>query len=97
MATVHMIFTDTPAGGVAVHSDFQPAIGKACTKAEAAALEIFNRTRHEWGMAGIEVVHVQMTAKPDPVCNCQIEFTQEELDKNCCASCSKPIMIGQLA
>lgn len=60
MATIHMTFTDTATGGVEVHSDFQPAPGKACTKAQAAALEIFNRTRKEWGVAGIEVVHMKL-------------------------------------
>lgn len=51
MPQVHMIFTDTPAGGVAVHTDFQPAIGRACSPAQAAALEIYNRTRKQWGMS----------------------------------------------
>ena len=50
MPTVHLTLTDTPTGGVAVHSDFQPAVGKACSPAQAAALEIFNRTRRDWGM-----------------------------------------------
>jgi len=58
MATVHMTFTDTPTGGVEVQTDFVPAIGAPCSKAQAAALEIFNRTRRDWGMAGIEVVHI---------------------------------------
>jgi hypothetical protein len=93
MATVHMTFTDTDAGGVEVHSDFQPAIGKACTKAQAAALEIFNRTRKEWGMAGIEVVHMQV-APPVAICACQMEFEQEELDKNRCASCGKALVLA---
>lgn len=64
MATVHMTFTDTPTGGVEVHSDFQPSRGSPCTKAQAAALEIFNRTRKDWGMASIEVVHMNVANTP---------------------------------
>lgn len=60
MATVHMTFTDTPTGGVEVHSDFQPSRGAPCTKAQAAALEIFNRTRKDWGVSAIEVVHMKV-------------------------------------
>jgi hypothetical protein len=36
MPTVHLTLTDTPTGGVAVHSDFQPAGLKAKKKAQAA-------------------------------------------------------------
>ena len=54
MPTVHLTLIDTPTGGVAVHSDFQPAVGKACSPAQAAALEIFNRTRRDWGMPQAE-------------------------------------------
>lgn len=50
MPTVHMTFTDTPTGGVAAHMNFQPAVGKPISPAQAAALEIFNRTRRDWGM-----------------------------------------------
>lgn len=51
MPTVRLTLTDTPTGGVAVHSDFEPAVGNACSPAQAAALEIFNRTRRDWGMS----------------------------------------------
>lgn len=61
MATVRITLTDTATGGVEVQTDFHPAIGAPCTKAQAAALEIFNRTRREWGMADIEVVHINQT------------------------------------
>lgn len=64
MAIVHMTFSDTPTGGVEVHSDFQPGIGAPCTKAQAAALEIFNRTRKDWGMSAIEVVHMHVGQQP---------------------------------
>lgn len=63
MATVHLTLTDTPTGGVDVQTDFHPGIGERCTKAQSAALEIFNRTRKQWGMTAIEAVHVQMHAE----------------------------------
>lgn len=64
MATVHLTLTDTDTGGVEVHTDFMPSIGAPCTKAQAAALEMFNRTRREWGISGIEVVHYVVGADP---------------------------------
>lgn len=65
MATVHITLTDTPTGGVEVHTDFAPAPGAPCSKAQSTALEIFNRTRREWGVGGIEVVHIQMGTLKD--------------------------------
>lgn len=65
MATVHMSFTDTPTGGVEVHTDFTPGIGAPCTKAQAVALEIFNRTRRDWQLAGIEAVHINHHKAPE--------------------------------
>ncbi len=50
MASVTLTIIDTPTGGVACHSDFQPAIGLPVTPAQAHALEIFNRTRKQWGL-----------------------------------------------
>jgi len=50
MAKITMTLTDTPEGGVAVHSDFKPAVGKACTPAQGYALEIINRTHKQWGI-----------------------------------------------
>lgn len=90
MATIHMTLTDTPTGGVAVHSDFQPAPGKACTKAQAAALDIFNRTRKEWGVAGIEVVHLQVAPN---VCECDLVLTVDEIDRGRCAACGKAVLV----
>jgi len=62
MATVHITLTDTPTGGVEVHTDFTPGIGAPCTKAQSTALEIFNRTRREWNLSGIEAVHIKNPA-----------------------------------
>ena len=66
MATVHLTLTDTATGGVEVQTDFVPAIGAPCTKAQAAALEIFNRTHRDWGMAAIEVVHINQLPQELP-------------------------------
>ena len=65
MAKVQITLTDTDTGGVEVHTDFAPTVGAPCSKAQAAALEIFNRTRREWAQSGIEVVHIKMGALGD--------------------------------
>lgn len=51
MASVTLTLTDTPAGGVAIHSSFEPAVGAACSPAQSEALEIIRRTRKDWGIA----------------------------------------------
>ena len=50
MAQITMTLTDTPNGGVSIHSDFKPAVGNACTPAQGYALEIINRTHKQWGV-----------------------------------------------
>lgn len=50
MAEITITLRDTPAGGVAVHTDFKPAIGQPCTPAQGHALEIINRTHKQWGL-----------------------------------------------
>ena len=50
MAEIIITLRDTPAGGVAVHTDFKPAIGQPCTPAQGHALEIINRTHKQWGL-----------------------------------------------
>jgi len=50
MPTVTITITDTPTGGVSVHTDFAPAVGKPCSPAQAAALDILRRTRREYGL-----------------------------------------------
>jgi hypothetical protein len=50
MATIVITLTDTPKGGVSVHTDFTPAAGAPCTPAQSTALEIITRTKRQWGM-----------------------------------------------
>jgi hypothetical protein len=50
MAEIIITLRDTPAGGVAVHTNFKPAIGQPCTPAQGHALEIINRTHKQWGL-----------------------------------------------
>lgn len=54
MAEIHITLRDTPAGGVSIHTDFKPAVGKACTPAQGHALEIINRTQKQWGLSAKE-------------------------------------------
>ena len=53
MPSVTITLTDTPSGGVAVHTDFKPAIGTPCSLAQSAALDIISRTRHHYGLAAV--------------------------------------------
>lgn len=48
MPEVTITLSDTPAGGVAIHTDFRPAIGAPCSAAQAAALDIIRATRRDW-------------------------------------------------
>ena len=60
MARITITLEDTPAGGVAIHSDFKPAIGGRCSLAQAAALEIVSRTAKAYGLPpsfGAKAVH----------------------------------------
>lgn len=50
MPTVTITLTDTPTGGVAIHTEFKPAVGLPLSPAQAHALDIFNRTRKQWGL-----------------------------------------------
>lgn len=50
MSTVTITITDTPTGGVAVHSDYVPALGSKTSLAETAAQDIINRTCREYGL-----------------------------------------------
>ena len=55
MATVTFTLTDTPAGGVALHTDFKPAAGNPATPAQSTAMEIIARTRKQWVMEAVEL------------------------------------------
>jgi hypothetical protein len=50
MTSVTFTLTDTPTGGVAIKTDFHPAVGNPCSAAQAAALDIISRTRREYGL-----------------------------------------------
>ena len=68
MPTVIITLTDTPAGGVSVHTDFRPAIGQKCSLAQAAALDVVSRTRKHYGLTdplpvapGVDIDAVYLT------------------------------------
>lgn len=63
MAEITITLRDTPAGGVAIHTDFKPAIGQPCTPAQGHALEIINRTHKQWGL----------TTTPDLIVSAQLQ------------------------
>ena len=50
MPEVVITLQDTPNGGVAIHTNFRPAIGSPCSNAQSAALDIIARTKRDWGM-----------------------------------------------
>lgn len=50
MAIVTITLSDTPTGGVAIESNFTPAVGRPCSVAQAAALYIINRTARDYGL-----------------------------------------------
>jgi hypothetical protein len=52
MSEVIITLTDTPSGGVAIHTNFKPAIGAPCSNAQSAALDILSRTKRDWGLIG---------------------------------------------
>jgi hypothetical protein len=89
MATIHITLTDTPSGGVSVQHDFTPAIGKTCTNAQAAALDIFTRTRREWGMKEDAAIPPSSIAKS--LCQCREEMTPTELNTGRCVACGKAV------
>jgi len=51
MPSVTITLTDTPTGGVAVHSNYVPALGAKTTLAQSAAQDIINRTCREYGLS----------------------------------------------
>lgn len=50
MPSVTITLTDTPTGGVAIHTDFKPAIGAPCSMAQATAMDIISNTKRIWNM-----------------------------------------------
>lgn len=51
MPSVTITLTDTPNGGVAVHSSFHPRIGQPLTPCQQYALDVIARTHRTWGVA----------------------------------------------
>lgn len=62
MAEVIITLTDTPSDGVAIHSNFRPAIGAPCSNAQAAALDIIARTKLDWGFKAPLLAEVDIDA-----------------------------------
>lgn len=50
MPDITLTLSDTPDGGVAIHSSFRPAVGNPCSPAQGYALEIISRTHKAWGV-----------------------------------------------
>lgn len=51
MPSVTITITDTPEGGVSVHSNYVPALGAKTSRAQSAAQDIINRTCREYGLS----------------------------------------------
>lgn len=49
MAQVIITLSDTPTGGVSLHTDFKPAVGAPCSPAQSAALGFMAQHKREWG------------------------------------------------
>lgn len=95
MPTVTITLSDTPSGGVSIHTSFAPAVGAPCSPAQAAALEIMQRTRRDWGLSApllkevdIDAVHRTRDASR-AFCTCDLEPTIQEADTGRCMACGK--------
>lgn len=90
MPSITLILADVPGGSVSIHSSFRPAVGHPCSPAQAAALEMINRTHKQWGVhpatapAGPGVDAVQRLR---PVCAWDLEPTMQEADTGHCMAC----------
>lgn len=62
MPAITIVVEDTPAGGVAITSNYLPKAGEACSAAQAAALDIVARTKREWGMKAPLLAEVDIDA-----------------------------------
>lgn len=50
MAHITMTLSDTPDGGVSIHTDFKPSVGNPCTPAQGYALDVIAKTHKQWGI-----------------------------------------------
>jgi hypothetical protein len=64
MPTITITVTDTPSGGISVHSSFAPAIGQPCSLAQSAALEMITRTRKHYGLPNVATDAAGKAAHP---------------------------------
>lgn len=74
MPSVTITLTDTPTGGVAIKTDFEPAAGRPCSAAQAAALDIIRKTRRDYGLepktvdgVDIDAAHHRRTNRDDGI------------------------------
>lgn len=65
MAEVTLTLRDTPAGTVALLTNFVPAIGAATTPAQGLALDIIRQHRHTWG-AEIQASDLTVSTVDEP-------------------------------
>ena len=50
MPSVTIILADTPTGEISIYTDYRPAIGNPCSRAQSAALDMIRRSRKEFGL-----------------------------------------------
>lgn len=62
MPAVTITLEDTPDGGVQVSSNYAPTPGQSCSPAQTAALDIVNRTKRHWNLAGTPGRGIDMDA-----------------------------------
>lgn len=62
MPAVTIVIEDTPAGGVAITSNYLPTAGERCSAAQSAALDIISRTKRDWGMKAPLLAEVDIDA-----------------------------------
>ena len=74
MPTVTLTLIDTPDGRLAVHSDYRPQPGAACSPAQSTALEIMARTRKEWGIEPQTWDRQRSIETPEQLCAELIDF-----------------------
>lgn len=50
MPSVTIILADTPTGEISIYTDYRPAAGNPCSRAQNAALDMIRRTRKEYSL-----------------------------------------------
>jgi hypothetical protein len=61
MPQITLTLSDTPDGGVSIHSSFKPAAGLPCSAAQSLALDVIARTHKQWGVPAVsahKVIHI---------------------------------------